>query len=110
MRKFKSHRGETLAEVLVALLIVTLATLMLAAMATASNSISITARQKDEEFYQALRDVEAMKSDNVVGGATPEKFTVNITLEGDTTPTDTADVNVYVSEDGELAAYKEATP
>lgn len=108
MRKFKSHRGETLAEVLVALLIVTLATLMLAAMATASNSISITARQKDEEFYQALRDVEAMKSDNVVGGATPQKFTVNIT--GDGTDDATADVNVYVSEDGELAAYKEATP
>ena len=110
----RRRRGETLAEVLVALLIVSLSTLLLAAMVTASAGVNLTARQKDEKFYDALSKVEAM--DETVGvkdpadltGATLQKFDVVID-DGDPTSTDTTiQVNVYTSEN--LAIYKEASP
>ena len=56
----RAQKGETLAEVLVALLIVALAALLLASMAAVSNSINIAARQKDDALYAALTAVEAM--------------------------------------------------
>lgn len=64
----RTRRGETLAEVLIALLIVVLATLLLASMITASAGINFTARQKDEKFYKALSEIEAMNSDRKLSG------------------------------------------
>ena len=58
----RAQKGETLAEVLVALLIVALAALLLASMTATSGTIDIAARQKDTAFYAALTRVEAMDS------------------------------------------------
>ena len=56
----RAQRGETLAEVLVALLIVALATMLLAAMVMTAGSVNVDTRQKDEAFYDALGKVEAL--------------------------------------------------
>ncbi len=60
-RKLKNRRGETLTEVLVALLVVTLSICLLTAMVNASMSINAQMRQADggdDGFYPALSDVE----------------------------------------------------
>ena len=85
-RRWRS--GETLVEVLIALLIVTLSTLLLASMSTVSGSIDLAARQNDERFYEALSKVEAMDGAGIsvqqvtitesTPGATPKRFRVTV--------------------------------
>lgn len=58
----RAQKGETLAEVLVALLIVALAALLLASMVSVAAHMNITAREKDEAFYQALTQIERLDS------------------------------------------------
>ena len=70
----RAQRGESLAEVLVAMLIVALATLLLASMVMASAHINIAAREKDKAFYEALRKVESMEPATMEGSS----YTVNI--------------------------------
>ena len=108
----RAQRGETMVEVLVALLIVTLATLLLASIVSVSFSINLTARQKDEKFYKALSKVEAMNS----GAKVNDGITKSVVIEPDPTdptePTVKVDVDVYWSDspDGDtnenLALYK----
>ena len=102
MRKFRSRRGETLAEVLIALFIIALAALLLATMSTASAGINLTARRKDDEFYEALSRVEALTDSTKAGGT----YTVVITDDADTV-VDSTSVEIYRSEDNSLALYKE---
>lgn len=102
----RARRGETLAEVLVAMLIVTLATLLLASMVTVSGSVNLSARQKDEKFYEALSKVEEMNSDAVVKNSSGDAETYKVIISEDGTSTEeTVDVNVYTSEG--LTIYKE---
>ncbi len=115
----RAQRGETLVEVLVALLIVTLATLLLASIVSVSFSINLTARQKDEKFYNALSKVEAMNSGAKVNDVSDKSVViepVTTTPIDPTAPTETTvkvDVDVYWSDspDGgtneNLALYKE---
>lgn len=110
----RAQRGETLVEVLVALLIVTLATLLLASIVSVSFSVNLTARQKDEKFYKALSKVEAMNSGAQVGG-TEKSVVIEHIPKDPTEPTETTTVKVDVywsdSPDGatneNLALYKE---
>ena len=57
-RKLQSRSGETLAEVLIAMLIVALASMLLVVMITTSGSIDITARNRDTRFYEGLSNAE----------------------------------------------------
>ena len=57
-RKLKSTAGESLAEVLVAMLIVALATMLLVVMINASASMDAAARRYDEKFYEDLSNAE----------------------------------------------------
>ena len=102
----RARRGETLVEVLVALLIVVLATLLLSSMVTASAGINFTARQKDERFYAALSKVEAMDSVVEVTGAPAQE--VIITNNADPADETKIEVDVYTSDN--LAMYKRSEP
>ena len=53
MKKLKSQAGETIAEVLIALLISTIALLMLAAMINSSSNSILTARNTMQAYYSA---------------------------------------------------------
>lgn len=64
----RAQKGETLAEVLVALLIVALAALLMASMVTVSAHMNTAAREKDKAFYAALQTVE----DKAVNAPTPD--------------------------------------
>ena len=97
----RAQRGETLVEVLIALLIVALSTLLLAAMVMTSGSVNIIARQKDEAFYEALRNVEAMNPTGLT--STSQTVQIDPNPNGTGSPK-TVTVNVY-SSDG-LAFYK----
>ena len=93
----RARRGETFIEVLVALLIVALSTLLLTAMVGAAGSIDLTARQKDEKFYEALSKVETMQGPEAIGD-----YTVTIT---DRTGAGTAvGVEIYTSDN--FTAYR----
>ena len=100
-RSRRSQSGETLVEVLIALLVVTLATLLLASMSTVSGSINLTARQNDERFYEALSKVEAMKDPTVTGKVVTIK---DVTPGGAAAAETNVEVEIYET-DG-LAAYK----
>lgn len=56
--KAMSKKGETLAEILIAILIIALAAGLFATMYAASMSINTAARQEDEKFYQAAKELE----------------------------------------------------
>lgn len=109
----RAQRGETLVEVLVALLIVTLATLLLASIVSVSFSINLTARQKDEKFYKALSKVEAMNSGVKVDDGSDKYVVIEPDPTDPTAPTEPrVKVDVYWSDspDGDtnenLALYK----
>lgn len=56
--KLRSHRGESLAEVLVAMLIIALSVMLLAVMVTTAGSINMQTRLRDEQFYKELSAAE----------------------------------------------------
>ncbi len=96
----RAQRGETLAEVLVAMLIVALATLLLASMVMASAHINIAAREKDKAFYEALRKVESLETDTTDGNL----YMVKIHNEGSALPDKDCTVTVYTQDN--LTLYK----
>lgn len=106
----RAQRGETLAEVLVALLIIALSSMLLATMVTVSAQINITARQKDDTFYAALSEVEALNEETAekdpTGGMGLKTFTVLIEPKDSPTSADKVEVNVYTQEN--LTLYKKA--
>ncbi len=111
--KARSRKGETMAEVLVSLLVVTLAALLMATMVSTSGSINLAARKMDEKFYEALSKVESVHSETGVkeaGVLRTYKVLIEQNLPAPATPvvTDDADVYVYTSED--LTLYKEVGP
>ena len=74
-RKLKSRAGETLAEVLVSILVIAFALLLLASMVSASGSIDLSTRERDGEFYENLTSAE--KKENVTGTGTTGTVTVD---------------------------------
>lgn len=105
----RAQRGETLAEVLVALLIIALSSMLLATMVTVSAQINITARQKDDTFYAALSEVEALNEETAEKEADGTSLATFKVLIEPTEPTESPDqvsVNVYTQEN--LTIYKKA--
>lgn len=106
----RARKGETLVEVLVALLVATLATLLLAAMVTASAKVNIAARQKDEAFFKALTQVEAL--DDSLTEESDKKDVTATEIDPDSladitgaTGEKIAEVTVRYPATGELAFY-----
>lgn len=57
-RKLRSSRGETLTEILAAILVCAFSIMLLVGMITTSMNINRQARELDKEFYAALSNVE----------------------------------------------------
>lgn len=101
----RAQKGETLAEVLVAMLIVAVSALLLAAMTTAAAGVNLAAHKQDEAFYASMNKAEAMDS---TVGSTPGTAVITDTTAGVVpTPAPTS-VPVQVYHDGDLTLYKEA--
>ena len=96
VNKLRSRLGETFVEVLVALLIVGLATMLLASMVTASGSIDANTREQDVGFYKAVSDLES-------GSATPTT-TSQVTVDWGGATVNVDNVTIY-EQDG-LKAWK----
>lgn len=88
IKKLKERSGETLVETLVAILVIALASLLLAAMVSSSGSIDMSAREKDAEFYKGLSDVELKEDAETVADGK-----VIFRYDGD--ETETAPVDAY---------------
>ena len=91
IRKLKSRKGESLAEVLVAVLIVALSAAAFLSMVTASAGINRTTERKDTEFYKTMSKLEAGTADTTGTSETSETSETSDTTE--TTADKTAPVN-----------------
>ena len=98
LKKLTSRRGETLTETLAALLIVGLASGVLATMVIASSRMNATAMDKDAALYAAVTAAETGPEKT---GETHPQVTVTI----DSVPVE-FDVSYYGDDDGTLSAYR----
>lgn len=93
--KLKSKKGETLAEVLCAMLVVTLTSVAFATMVSAASNMNARSRQADKELYAALSAAET-------AGEEIGEGSVQVQIGGQT-----HNFKVYYyGVDGELAAYR----
>lgn len=104
-RKRRARAGETLGEVLIAMLIVALSALMLAGMVSSAGQINLSVRETDESFYKSVSALE--KRDG-----TPKDGTLNVKIETSGAGVTTEEVEVSVFEEGGMISYKakEGTP
>lgn len=106
--RLKRKAGESFSEVLVALLIVALASMLLASMYSASGAIDANVKKQDKDFYDELSAVEAANTTDPTGPTLSTTPGETITIKGvgglfyDTI---TKDVTVYEVEDG-LKSYR----
>ena len=91
-KKLQSRSGETLSEALISVLIVSLASVMLATMISAASSMNIRTKNYDEALDKALI---GMTSDSSTPG------TVTMTFDDTTTVTFDVNVKSYSPEDGD---------
>ena len=100
--KTRSRSGETLAEVLVALLVATLALMILAGMISSTTSIVKASESKMDDYY-----AENAKLENISGTETPVTITIEDTT--DTPVTHTFDVKLNYYENQIFGASKTVT-
>ena len=99
--KLRSRSGETLAEVLVALLIIALSSMLLVVMYNTAASIDMRTRQRDRTFYEELQHAET----HYVQGAAAEEGVVSITVSDESSP---KHIDVTVHGGSGLTSYKVA--
>ncbi len=97
-QKLRSRRGETLIESMAAILIFTMASIVLYSMVTTAGDINSTAKEMDREIQEQMVGIEKGDPTVVEGGAQ-----VNISMNG--TSLATVDVVVYGGKNGGLFAY-----
>ena len=96
MKKLRSRRGESLVEVLCAILIFTLSSVGMYSMVMAANNINATAKEADRAFQQQMEIVEKADTAGVDG-----EVVMTITKSGTNTVVAqmTVDVDLYQTED-----------
>ena len=101
-RKLHSRRGESLAEVLVAILICAISLLMLSSAIYSAGNILDRSGQKMDEIYTGINNMETR-----TGTETAGKLTISYG-----TNSDAVDILICEDEDTGLASYKvkETTP
>lgn len=77
IRKFKSKRGETFVEILLAIVIVGFGCMLIATLFGTSFTLNLEAQKKDDAFYQAITEMEERGDDDISGS----DFRVQITDE-----------------------------
>lgn len=102
MKKLRSKRGESLVEVLCAVLIFTLSSVAMYSMVMAANNINANAKEADRAHQESMVIVEKAE------GAPSAQGTITMTVAGtsDTTAKVRIDVDIY--ESGELYSYFKA--
>lgn len=108
MRKLKSKAGESLVESLAAILIFTMASIVLFSMVNAAGDINTTAKEQDrlnqEQMIAVEKGEEAYKNGQ-------GKIIMTITKSDNTQETIAAvDVDIYGGEDGGLYSFFVTTP
>lgn len=89
--KIASQAGETIAEVLISLLIATVALMMLAMMISSTVSMVTTSKNKMEEYYGTEKGVPILELQDT----SSDRTTINIKKEGSTVPIETQTVYIY---------------
>lgn len=104
-KKLRSSRGETLTEILAAILVCGFSIMLLVGMITTSMRINSSAREMDGVFYEALSDVETHTF-----AATDDPCAVKLSQSGpgSTLPTLSLPVRGY-TQNG-LTVYGEVSP
>ena len=96
LRKLKSKAGESLIESMAAILIFTMASIVMYSMVTTAADINRTAKEMDETNQQHMIDVEMGEDQN---GSAIITFSLNGTEIAETK------VDIYGGEDGRLVTY-----
>lgn len=91
-----SKCGETLVESVLAILIFTLASIIMLSMISAANNINQTAKDADREYFDQLVSAE-------LASGTATQGEVTFAFSGETVR---VDVDIYGTEDGLYAYYK----
>ena len=96
MKKLRSRRGESLVEVLCAILIFTLSSVGMYSMVMAANNINATAKEADQAFQEQMAIVERADTTGSDG-----KVVMTVTKSGSNTVVAqmTVDVDLYQTED-----------
>ena len=76
-KKLRSRCGEMLVESIVAVLIISLASVVLASMITSASRLNKTAKEKDTELYAAITAAETHSGSGISG-------TVSVSVDGET--------------------------
>ncbi|MGN0713524.1 MAG: hypothetical protein ACI4LJ_07050 [Anaerovoracaceae bacterium] len=106
-RKLHSRRGESLAEVLVAILICAVSLLMLSSAIYSAGSILDRSGQKMDEIYAGINSMEAKSGENVT--VTGNQI-LSVSSEKNPASPNTVSITIYQDEGTGLASYKRSTP
>lgn len=100
--KIRSRKGETLIEILVSILIVSLSALLVASMFVAAGRINLSVRKMDEDFYHSVTEVESQTG-------TPQADEVNFQIKEDGFVVENGSiaVNVYTDENETFSGYSQ---
>ncbi len=98
-RKLQNNRGDSIAEVLIALLISALALVMLASMITSSSRMILSSKAKMDAYYQESGSYSAPN-------ATGDKVKITIVVDGDTDPSEDYDILYYKTTNEEISGFQ----
>lgn len=101
----RSRSGETLAEVLVGILFVALASSLFLGMVTVSQRINTKTQKADDTFYKAMSQLECFEEDGELVHKTGGTVTVSVGENGKITQDYEAEI--YYGDD--MAAYRAGT-
>ena len=99
-KKLRSRAGESLMESLAAIVIFTLASLVMYSMVTAAADINMTAKEKDRAVQEQM--VVAEQAENSAGSGTINMYIID--AAGNEKSVSTVEVDIY-GEDGDLYSY-----
>ncbi len=101
LKRLKSKRGESLAEILIAVLIAALGCMLIATMFVSAFSLNKQASDMDDAFYQSMSDTEKVYESNSSGSG---KIVIN---EDDGVDNDGGlEVDVDIYGEGKNITYK----
>ncbi len=101
-KKLRSKKGETLVESLAAILIFTMASIVMFSMVTTAGNINSTAKEMDRSVQEQLVGIEKGDPGIVEGGA---QINITMTTSRGTTNMASGEVVVYGGQNGSLYAY-----
>lgn len=107
IKKLKSKSGETLMEILVAILILALSAGLFAALYSAAMQIDVTAREEDDKMFAAVGELEDM----IESGSSESTGTVYYTPvdeDGNEKASSGSDVGVDLFTKDGMTTYKES--